>query len=395
MTFITRTFFVAFIALIPMSFVMASDTIPLTEATKQVGDFTDLIEDMYVKALAKHWVLSNQIPHAQFDFTTQYQNEYYTEQKNHSLGTQINAHEALEKAAQSRVVMVSDAHGTPEIRDLVLTLLKHMLSANAQPKIFLFELIGSQFQSDMDDYMAGKITEQELHSKVNWDDVIGYGWEVYVPLFEFLKANKIKTRVVLRPSEDVNLYNHFIRDNHVVQIVQSELKDQPQAQIFVWQGRAHLIGSNHVADKLFKIYDDEAVLFLTEVSHLYWKALASGYSMNTSLFLEVAGGTHKNTYFTHSAVPLDNDTYILKKISGYITRDANQQSELLRMVENMSTHQRAATNSILTKDAESAMKSLMLAKAAALEWATLALKMEDPDRILPTVKQEIELILKF
>lgn len=71
-----------------------------------------------------------------------------------------------------------------------------------QPKIAIaLEMFQRPDQQFLDQYIAGKITEQELLEKTKYNQRWGFPWEYYAPILSYAKANKLPVSALNTPSE--------------------------------------------------------------------------------------------------------------------------------------------------------------------------------------------------
>lgn len=90
-------------------------------------------------------------------------------------------------AAKSDFILVGESHDQQYHHDLQLDLLRS-LQLNGRPIAIGLEMIQSDYQEQLDQWIAGKLTEPMMRAvfKLNWSD-----WEMYRDIFLFAREKKI------------------------------------------------------------------------------------------------------------------------------------------------------------------------------------------------------------
>jgi uncharacterized iron-regulated protein len=90
------------------------------------------------------------------------------------------------------VVYVGETHDQPLDHEAQFEALKAMRIARGSKIAVGFEMLNQTLQPIMDDYAAGRITEEEFLSKADWKKEWGFDFNMYKPLFDFIVANKLR-----------------------------------------------------------------------------------------------------------------------------------------------------------------------------------------------------------
>lgn len=93
---------------------------------------------------------------------------------------------------KSKVVYVGETHDEPLDHMAQLEALKAMKIARGAKIAVGFEMVVSTLQPVLDDYAAGKITEEEFREKADWKTGKGFDFALYKPLFDFVIQNKLR-----------------------------------------------------------------------------------------------------------------------------------------------------------------------------------------------------------
>lgn len=102
----------------------------------------------------------------------------------------IAADALLTRLAGQQVVLLGEAHDSAEDHRWQLQTLAQLQVR--QPRIALaLEMFPRRLQPVLDDWVAGKLTEQEFLVRAEWDKVWSFDARDYLPLFHFARMNRL------------------------------------------------------------------------------------------------------------------------------------------------------------------------------------------------------------
>lgn len=93
---------------------------------------------------------------------------------------------------KSDVLYVGETHDQPLDHEAQFETLKTMKIARGSKIAVGFEMLNAALQPLLDDYAAGKLTQEEFLDKADWKSEWGYDFAMYKPLFDFMAANKLR-----------------------------------------------------------------------------------------------------------------------------------------------------------------------------------------------------------
>jgi hypothetical protein len=227
----------------------------------------------------------------------------------------------LKKAEKSSVILIADSHRIPSRQRTAERVIQHLLQANSRPKLFVFELIDAAYQADVDAYFEGKISGEELKKKVEWDRNIGYAWESYQALLDFLNKNNVKTIVALRPDPALHILDMRRRDKYTFDRVKAELDREALTQAVVLQGADHLSGRAGLTPYFYRQYPGRTVRLLSKLANVHFEILKKSYPLSETLFVKLKGGVFPNTYYWHTNDPTSAEVGIIGWLSGAIVSE--------------------------------------------------------------------------
>ena len=100
--------------------------------------------------------------------------------------------QVFDRLAGSRIVLLGEAHTTVAHHRWQLYMLSALHSRQAN-LIVGFEMLPRRVQSSLDDWSAGKLTEEEFLEQSEWQKVWGYDPGLYLPLLHFARLNRLPT----------------------------------------------------------------------------------------------------------------------------------------------------------------------------------------------------------
>ncbi|MDF0554120.1 ChaN family lipoprotein [Kamptonema sp. UHCC 0994] len=108
--------------------------------------------------------------------------------------------EILQQLAAANIVYLGETHDSLEDHQAQLKIITELYWQNGKVAIAL-EMFQRPFQSAIDQYLAGKITEAELIEQSQYNQRWGFPWEYYAPILRFAKENKLPVLALNTPTE--------------------------------------------------------------------------------------------------------------------------------------------------------------------------------------------------
>lgn len=116
----------------------------------------------------------------------------------------IGQSQLIQKLALAKVVYLGETHDNAEDHRLQLEIIGQLQKKNSNFAIAL-EMFQRPYQGVVNDYLAGKIDEQELLDKSEYKQRWGYPWQYYAPIVQFAKAKKLPVIALNTPTEITRL----------------------------------------------------------------------------------------------------------------------------------------------------------------------------------------------
>jgi uncharacterized iron-regulated protein len=106
----------------------------------------------------------------------------------------------LKQLAQASVVYLGENHDRADDHRGQLEIIRALHHLNPNLAIAL-EMFQRPYQSVVDRYLAGEITESQLRELSQYEQRWGFPWEYYAPILRFAKANRLTVIALNTPSE--------------------------------------------------------------------------------------------------------------------------------------------------------------------------------------------------
>lgn len=106
----------------------------------------------------------------------------------------------LDDLATATVIYLGEQHDSAADHAAQLEIIQALHQRNAQVAIAL-EMFQQPFQSVIDQYLGGEISEAELREQTEYDQRWGFPWEYYAPILRYAQANNLPVIALNVPTE--------------------------------------------------------------------------------------------------------------------------------------------------------------------------------------------------
>lgn len=110
-------------------------------------------------------------------------------------GGKMNFQEMLAKLSSSHVICVGEQHTQPLHHLTQLRIIQHLVATGKRVVIGM-EMFPQSSQKALDDYIAGKINEEEFLLKSRYYQVWGFSYDLYKPVLDYAREHKIPVRAL-------------------------------------------------------------------------------------------------------------------------------------------------------------------------------------------------------
>lgn len=106
----------------------------------------------------------------------------------------------LAQLIEADIVYLGETHDSPEDHRSQLEIIQALHQHKGKIAIAM-EMFQRPFQTVLDRYLAGEMTEAELQEQTEYDQRWGFDWEFYAPILRFARANQLPVLALNAPTE--------------------------------------------------------------------------------------------------------------------------------------------------------------------------------------------------
>jgi uncharacterized iron-regulated protein len=115
-------------------------------------------------------------------------------------GKKLSREQLFEQISKQQIVYLGETHDSARDHQIQLEIIDELHRRN--PKITIaFEQFQRPYQSVLDDYLQGKITESQLVENSEYKKRWGFPWTLYAPIVQFAKQQQFSLIALNTPSE--------------------------------------------------------------------------------------------------------------------------------------------------------------------------------------------------
>jgi len=108
--------------------------------------------------------------------------------------------DVLRRLEEAKVVYLGEIHDRRDVHELQLRIIRD-LHGRGKKLVILMEAFQQQFQEAIDDYLRGRISEEEMLERSEYKKRWGFDPELYAPIWRFAKEKGIPVFALSIPSE--------------------------------------------------------------------------------------------------------------------------------------------------------------------------------------------------
>mgnify|MGYP000974521507 FL=1 len=206
----------------------------------------------------------------------------------------VSDSEMAKMLAGARYVMLGDEHTTARSQANTVLVLK-MMKAAKEPVTLVIEWVDVSFQKEVDAFLAGKISVKDLKTKISFDKLWGFSWTDYAKILSAAKQLKVPVLLTERLKGTHSLSD---RDSFITSTVAAHAKQNAGMRYLVVYGDYHILGPDHLSDKLEKAGLKPQLQLIGDAPEVYWKLLGKvkdpdkiGFARLTDNIFYVVNGT--------------------------------------------------------------------------------------------------------
>lgn len=210
--------------------------------------------------------------------------------------------ELVRQLAHSEIAWFGDFHTLKVAQKTIATLLEDVVEDYDRPLVLGLEMFQTRHQQHVDEYLAGKITEDELLRLCEYDTTWGFPFAHYRPLLVLAKDHKFPVLALNTSPKDPSR-SLMMRDRAASRMVAAASVAHPSALVAVVFGDLH-VGESHLPKatrhelKVMGVRRREVVVYQNSET-FYWQLVAQRRE-----HLVDAVKVRRGVYCVMSATPL-------------------------------------------------------------------------------------------
>ena len=119
-------------------------------------------------------------------------------------GKQIDEEKLKKLIKKADVIYVGEEHPSKGSHEIQLDVLKKTYEIKNSKICVGFEMLNRTLQDILDKYINSEISEEEFLKQVNWEKEWGFDFNLYKPIFDFIKEKKLKAIALNVPRKIVS-----------------------------------------------------------------------------------------------------------------------------------------------------------------------------------------------
>ncbi|GAB4275075.1 MAG: hypothetical protein Kow0029_15920 [Candidatus Rifleibacteriota bacterium] len=218
--------------------------------------------------------------------------------------------------AKAQNVFLGDEHTTAESQKNTIAIMA-MMRKNKAPLTLVIEWIDESYQSELDEFLAGKLSLKDLKNKIRFSKNWGFSWANYSKILTAAKRMKVPILLVERLQKPHSLGD---RDTYISGKIDSHKAQHENMRYLIVYGEYHLLGPNHLTDKCHKLGIIPDIILVGDAPDTYWKLLEKLEDPDRISFAKLKG----IVYYIKNGTPLERSfSYrkYLMKILGWTEAD--------------------------------------------------------------------------
>jgi uncharacterized iron-regulated protein len=176
------------------------------------------------------------------------------------------------------LVYVGDFHALGRSQDFAARLLDE-ITRRSRRTCLAVEMVYGRHQEVLDQWMAGRISEEEFLARIRYDQEWGYDWQAFRKVFEVARARGLRVHGI-DVAPRAGMRHIRARDRHMAERIAGLFEQSPDAKVVVMVGESHL-ATGHLpravrAALARRNMERRAVRVLQNLEEVYWQLVARG-----------------------------------------------------------------------------------------------------------------------
>lgn len=179
-------------------------------------------------------------------------------------------------AEQAQILGLADFHALQQSQKAQIRVLEGL--KKKQKRIMAVEFFEARYQSALDRFLEGKISERDFLAQIEWQRSWGFAWENYRPLVRWALKNKVRIFGIDRRTAERSARSLNQRDRFAAERIAEIVKDYPDHQVVVIFGDLHW-ADPHLPQEIMKragVSRPKIVTIFQNSERIYFQLLEQG-----------------------------------------------------------------------------------------------------------------------
>ena len=197
----------------------------------------------------------------------------------------VSAYEEFFSVLQSaKVLLLGDFHALNQSQKSHLRILRKLISSRSL--VLAVEFLDAEDQPWVDQFLEGRLSEQDFLAKIRWFEKWGFPWENYRPIFEWARQESVPLFGVNQTFKSRTAATLEKRDEFSAQMIADIVHAYSDALTVVIYGDLHL-ADKHLVEKIythsFEVNSESLVRVYQNSEILYFKLMELGMDAQTDI----------------------------------------------------------------------------------------------------------------
>lgn len=202
--------------------------------------------------------------------------------------------EITESVLHSDILLLGDYHQLYENTENFITLLEQ--NKKFKKPIILIESLSSHKQKQIDAWLAGNIPAKKLRKALEFDRHWPFNWKNTQRVLSYARKNGFK---VLAMEDRRNPGDLRLRDQRMEEFIRDTQKEHPEFLVAVQVGNLHLLGQDHLYDRLASNLNVTCVI--NELDRQFNEALYATGDLNKAGHWQLT----EDVFFSSTVTPME------------------------------------------------------------------------------------------
>jgi uncharacterized iron-regulated protein len=210
--------------------------------------------------------------------------------------------ELIKKLQTASLVFLADFHALNQSQRTHVRLLRNLKKAHES--VLLLECFQEKHQSELDQFLAGELSESQFLQKIDWEQNWGFPWENYKPLVDWALKHKVPIVALNKKEKGFSDDNLKRRDIRAAQLIKKAIHQYGADRKYIVIFGDHHLAKDHLPKEVY-----------SQIGRL-WKAKSLFVFQNADeVFLEIVKNNQEHSV---DAVKFSEQKYCVQSVPPWV-----------------------------------------------------------------------------